>query len=114
MLNLLVLLNIYAAFDTINHHKLKIHLHSECRLGNTVVSSFSYRPMCRTKISQSFSDRHDLVNLTCGIIQGSVLGSVLFTNIHQTTRKLHSELQDTSSVLGERCGSVVRMVKNRS
>jgi hypothetical protein len=77
--SLLLLLDLSAAFDTIDHHLLMSQLSSVFGLQGTVWNWFhSY-----------LSDRHqsvyingtlsEPVNLVCGVPQGSILGPVLFT-----------------------------------
>ena len=76
---LLVLLDLSAAFDTINHTSLLNRLHSEICLDCTVINWFSSFLSCR---SQQVLVRHSLsaeTPLVCGVPQGWVLGPLLFS-----------------------------------
>ena len=75
---LLVLLDLSAAFDTINHTLLLNRLHSETCQDSTVLNWFSSYLSCR---SQQILVRHSLsveTPLMCGVPQGSVLGPLSF------------------------------------
>ena len=75
-----VLMDLSKAFDTINHElliaKLSAYGFSDSAL--QIVFSYLSDRRQRTKVNSSFSSWEDLL---CGILQGSVLGPLLF-NIH--------------------------------
>ena len=75
---LLVMLDLSAAFDTVNHEMLIKHLQSKIGLCGTPLEWFtsylldcSYRVTVNGKCSQRF-------HLNCGVPQGSCLGPMLF------------------------------------
>ena len=75
---LLVLLDLSAAFDTINHEILIDTLESEFGvIGNALkwIKSFLSHRKQRVKIKQEFSTNF---TMSCGVLQGSCLGPVLF------------------------------------
>ncbi|KAK6178265.1 hypothetical protein SNE40_013071 [Patella caerulea] len=76
---LLILLDLSAAFDTINHNNLLSRLKDDYGLAGKALNWFgSYL----TDRSQSVTVHYCVstpVDLTCGVPQGSVLGPVLFT-----------------------------------
>ena len=76
---LLVLLDLSAAFDTINHNLLLERLASISGIKNNALKWFSSYLTDRSQtvlVGSSFSERS---NLTCGVPQGSVLGPILFS-----------------------------------
>ena len=76
---LLVLLDLSAAFDTIDHDLLMKRLYSRCGVRGTVYKWFeSYlKNRCQSVIINK--QRSKPANLKCGVPQGSVLGPILFT-----------------------------------
>jgi hypothetical protein len=76
---ILVLLNLSAAFDTIDHAALLHALERRCGISGIVLKWFAYhltnRPQA-VKIGQSISD---FIKVVFGVPQGSVLGPILFT-----------------------------------
>ena len=69
---LLVLLDLSAAFDTVDHNVLLTRLHSKFGISGTALEWFrSQRVMGQGNLSQSFLD--------FGVPQGSCLGPLLFT-----------------------------------
>ena len=76
---LLVLLDLSAAFDTINHSLLLERLQSNAGICNSALSWFASYLTNRSQtvlVGTSFSEE---TNLTCGVPQGSVLGPILFS-----------------------------------
>ena len=76
---MLVLLDLSAAFDTIDHGILLNRLAKRCGIGGTVLSWFKSYISDRTQsvaINDCYSDRQ---SLKYGVPQGSVLGPILFT-----------------------------------
>ena len=75
----LVLLDLSATFDTINHSSLLIWLQTWCGVGCSVLKWFSsYITECyqSIKIGSTFCD---LSKLLFGVPRGSVLGPLLFS-----------------------------------
>ena len=78
---LLVLLDLSAAFDTVDHNVLLSRLHSKFGISGTALEWFrsylngrSQRVMVQGNLSQS-------LNLDFGVLQGSCLGPLLFTTL---------------------------------
>ena len=76
---ILVLLDLSAAFDTIDHDKLLHLLESSFGIGGTVLSWFNSYLKDRTQTVQIGSALSKDQNLSFGVPQGSVLGPILFT-----------------------------------
>ena len=74
----LSLLDLSAAFDTIDHNILITRLRSTFGCSGTVLEWFIFCLSCRT---QSVFEGHESTPsvLKCGVLQGSVLGPLLFT-----------------------------------
>ena len=92
-LSMLVLLDLSAAFDTIDHKTLLSRLHCDFGLDGNVLNWFrSYLSDRHQSVSLS-SCKSSSVQLTCGVPQGSVLGPVLFT---MYTKQLGDVLKQNS------------------
>ena len=77
-LSALVLLDLSAAFDTVDHYTLLRRLDITYRLNGTVLNWFESYLVDRrqqVRIGSSFSL---LCTMLCGVPQGSVLGAILF------------------------------------
>ena len=77
--SLLILLDLTAAFDTVDHGILLHHLHSTIGLSDSPLDWFTSYLTGRTEyvsLGEAESGTH---NVTCGVPQGSVLGPTLFT-----------------------------------
>ena len=74
---LMVLLDLSAAFDTVNH-KILLNILHKIGIGGTVLQWFSSYLTSRKQLVKCgvLSETHDL---TCGVPQGSILGPILFT-----------------------------------
>ena len=75
----LVLLDLSAAFDTIDHNILLGYLKSWFGLGGTVLRWFASYLRNRCQAIKIGSTLSELSNLIYGVPQGSVLGSLLFS-----------------------------------
>ena len=76
---ILVLLDLSAAFDTIDHAALLHALERQCGIVGTALkwfSSYLSDRLLAVKIGQSISD---FIKVVFGVPQGSVLGPILFT-----------------------------------
>ncbi len=78
-LSLLVLLDLSAAFDTIDHSVLIERLYRDYGVDKQVLAWFTSYLEGRCQSVVVRSSRSNEVGLTCGVPQGSVLGPVLFT-----------------------------------
>ena len=76
---LLVLLDLSAAFDTIDHGKLLSTLHDHIGVADNALRWFASYLRDRSQRTVINGSRSDPSGLTCGAPQGSVLGSLLFT-----------------------------------
>ena len=74
----LVLLDLSAAFDTIDHEILLHHLHNVFGFGDTVLSWFQSSLENRTKIDVLHGKHSTPASLCYGVPQGPVLGPILF------------------------------------
>ena len=105
---MLVLLDLSAAFDTIDHGILIERLSKRCGLGGTVLSWFKSYISDRTQsvaINDCYSNKQ---SLKYGVPQGSVLGPILFTIYMSPLSEImrdhelnyHSFADDTQVYLG--------------
>ena len=78
---LLVLLDLSAAFDTVNHSKLLRVLQHRIGLGGTALMWFESYLRERTQAVAIRDSTAPSVELQRGVPQGSVLGPILFTHI---------------------------------
>jgi hypothetical protein len=77
MVTLLVMLDLSAAFDTVDHNIL-LHRLESIGVGGLVLSWFSSYLNNRTQSVFLKGVSSEPINLTCGVPQGSVLGPILF------------------------------------
>ena len=77
--SLLTLLDLSAAFDTIDHSILLTRLEYTFGIHNTALAWFKSYLYDRFQTVSVNNMQFDPVKLSCGVPQGSVLGPVLFT-----------------------------------
>jgi len=89
LLLLLVLLDLSAAFDRVNHEILLQRLQTSFGVGGTALKCFQSYLTSRTQYVRRSTARSTIVQLICGVPQGSVLGPILFiTRSHGSARVL--------------------------
>ncbi len=74
-----VLLDLSAAFDTIDHDILLDRLNEHCGLTGPALSWFTFYLRGRTQVVKIGNDSSQTINTRFGVPQGSVLGGTLFT-----------------------------------
>ena len=77
-ISILVLLDLSAAFDTVDHEILLDRLENWVRLSGTVIEWFGCYLQDRNYFVSIGNYTSDQTNMTCGVPQGSILGPVLF------------------------------------
>lgn len=80
----LILLDLTAAFGTVDHNILLYRLHSTFCLTDTALTWFALYLTDRTEYVALGEAKSNTHRVTCVILQGSVLGSTLF-NLHMLT-----------------------------
>jgi len=78
-ISLLVLLDLSAAFDTIDHNRLLSRLRNDCYIGGKALDWFDSYLTNRYQRTVIHGTRSETCHLHCGVPQGSVLGPLLFT-----------------------------------
>ncbi len=76
---LLLLLDLSAAYDTIDHSILLNRLSQRCGIKGTCLKWFSSYLSNRTQLVKINNATSDSINVKYGVPQGSVLGPILFT-----------------------------------
>ena len=76
---ILVLLDLSAAFDTIDHDILLERSRIRCGFDGLVITWLASYLSGRTQRVCVGSRKSDYIDLACGVPQGSVLGPVLFS-----------------------------------
>jgi hypothetical protein len=74
----LVLLDLSAAFDTVNHDILLRRLNTSYGINGTAIQWFRSYMTGRSQYVRRGSVKSSIVRLVCGVPQGSMLGPVLF------------------------------------
>ena len=77
-LTLLMMLDLSAAFDTVDHEILLTRLNQSFGLSNVALDWFKSYLQGRTQVVSSSGLLSDISSLVCGVPQGSVLGPLLF------------------------------------
>ena len=77
-LSALVLLDLFAAFDTVDHHILLQRLEHSYGITGLVRQWFQSYLVGRRQFVRTGSSASSLVRIMCGVPQGSVLGPILF------------------------------------
>ena len=90
--SLLILLDLTAASDTVDHHILLHRLHSIIRLSNSTLNWFTSYLTNRTEYVFLGEAKSDTLPVSCGVPQGSFLGSTLYTLPVDSLEFLHSAL----------------------
>ena len=103
----LVMLDLSAAFDTVDHNQLLSVIESEFSVTDKALSSFSSYLKGRTQRVKIGPDMSDCLHLKCGVPQGSVLGSIMFIDKYADDIQLYVIFDP--SVPGDRERAMRRM-----
>jgi len=77
-LSALVLFDLSAAFDTVDHHILLQRLQRSCGITGSVRQWFRSYLVGRRQFVRTASSTSSLALILCGVPQGSVIGPILF------------------------------------
>ena len=114
---LLVMLDLSAAFDTVDHGILLHRLQSKLGLRDKALLWFKSYLAGRTQQVSVNGSLSDKFNLTCGVPQGSSLGPLLFTIyasslfdiLKSHLPSVHTYADDTSSNRNGYCGALFKL-----
>ena len=89
----LVLLDLSAAFDTINHQLLLGHLAGRVGVDGVPLDWIKSYLLGRTQYVSIAGEKSECYQLTSSVPQGSVLGPIFFYHLYKASRGHHSQSQ---------------------
>ena len=98
-LSVMVILDISAVFDTIDHDILLHHLQHVFGIQGTVLSWFRSYLTKRFQIVSTQGTHSDQIELCCGVPHGSILGPFFLFFIHNLSLVLFLNIQNLTGML---------------